>query len=104
MKTTLPFRSGSNKSTFGFGHVHKAFFVFFPLVACLSQDFIYEEKVFQKTLKKVKFFNKKWQVVGKPDFPLILPVKSDRFSVCKSGPIHGSSFIWALFKRFLPSA
>ena len=26
MKTKLPFRSGSNKSTFGFGHAHKAKF------------------------------------------------------------------------------
>ena len=30
-------------------------------------------------LQKVKFFNKKGQVVGRPDFPSILPVKSYRF-------------------------
>ena len=30
-------------------------------------------------LKKVTFFDKKWQVVGRPDSPLILPVKSKRF-------------------------
>ena len=39
----------------------------FPLVAGLPLDFIYEVKVSQKMLK-VKFFNKKWQVVGRSDF------------------------------------
>ena len=51
-------------------------------------------------LQKVKFFNKKWQVEGRPDFPLILPVKSDRFFTCKSGSIHESSLIWALKKIY----
>ena len=85
----LPFHSGSNKSIFGFRYARKAkflnkkkhkkhdfsfclfyslFFFFhsysiFPLVASLPLDFVYEVKVFQKALKKVKFFNKKWQVV-----------------------------------------
>ena len=80
-KTKLPFHSGSNKLTFGFGHARKAkfrdidfsfsffyspfFFIlilFFPLVAGLSLDFIYEVKVSQKMLKKVKFLTKsgKW--------------------------------------------
>ena len=114
MKTKLPFRSGSNKSTFGFGHAHKAkawlfvffvqctprFFViipFFPLVSCLLLDFIYKVNVSQKTLQKVKFFTKKWQVVGRSDFPSNLPVKSNRFLACKSCPIHGSFLIWAHF-------
>ena len=37
-------------------------------------------KVSQKTVKKVieNFFNKKWQVVGRPDFPSILPAKSGK--------------------------
>ena len=39
-----------------------------PLVAGLSLDFIYQVKVSQKTMKKVKFFNK-WQVVARPNFP-----------------------------------
>ena len=76
---------------------------FFLLVAGLSLDFIYEVKVSQKTLK-LKFFNKKWQVAGRRDFPSILPVKSDRFFTCKFGPIHEIFFVWALFERFLPSA
>ena len=40
----------------------------FPLVAGLSVDFINEVKFSHKMLK-VKFFNKKWQVEGRPDFP-----------------------------------
>ena len=39
-------------------------------------------------LNKVKFLNKKWKVVGGPDFPLIFPVKSDRFFACKSNLIY----------------
>ena len=78
------------------------FFFFFILVVGLSLDFNYEVKVSQKTLKKVKFFNK-WQVVGRPDFPSISPVKSDRFFACKSGPIHKSSLSFGHFlKDFFP--
>ena len=63
-------------------------FHFFPSLLAFTR--LYEVKVSQELLKKVKFFNKKWQVVhvGRPDFPLILPVKSDRFFTFKSGPIH----------------
>ena len=38
--------------------------------------------------KKVKFFNMKLQAVRRPDFPLILPVKSGRFFAWKSDPIY----------------
>ena len=51
-------------------------------------------------LKKVKFFNKKWQVAARPDFPSILPVKSDRVFGYKSGPIHEISSFGYLFKDF----
>ena len=53
-----------------------------------------------KTLKKVKFFNKKWQV--NKYCPLILPVKSERFFACYSGPIHETSLIqcMSIFERF----
>ena len=42
---------------------------FFNFVG-LSLDFVYIVNVSWKTLKKVNFFNTKWQVVGRPDFPL----------------------------------
>ena len=61
-----------------------SFYSIFPLVAGLSLGFIYEVKFSQQTLKKAKLFNKRWQVVGRPDFSLILPVKTDRFFACKS--------------------
>ena len=43
-------------------------------------------------------------MVERPDSPEILAVKSDSFFMCKSGPIHEISLIWALFESFLPSA
>ena len=43
---------------------------------------------FPENAKEVKFFTKKWQAIARPDFPSILPVKSDRFFACKSVPIH----------------
>ena len=98
----LPFLSGSKISTFDFGHAHKAkvlflfLFLFFPLVVGLSLDFIYIVKVSLKTKKKVNLFNKKWQVVGRPDFLSSLPVKSDRFFACNSDSIYEISLVWAL--------
>ena len=87
-KTKLSFRAGSHKSTFGLGMRTKQYFeiltFFFVLLPVFSFSFyfpprcwpftrlIYEVKVPQKTRKKVKFLNKKWQVVARPDFPSIL--------------------------------
>ena len=41
-------------------------------------------------------------MVGRPDFPSILPVKSDRFFPSNFGPVHENlkTFIWELLKDF----
>ena len=82
--------NGSNKSTFGFGHAHKA--------VGLTLDVIYVVKVTQKTLKKVTFFLTKWEMVERPVFLSILTVKSYRFLTCYSGAFHEISLIWARFE------
>ena len=81
-------------------HSNSIFSPIFFLVDGLSLEFIYEIKVLQETLKKVKFFNKKWHMVARPDFPSILPVKSDRFFACKSGPIHEINVLGTFLKGF----
>ena len=53
----------NQKLDFSFSSFYSPFFIalilFFPLVAGLSLEFIYEVKVSLKTLKKVKFVHKK---------------------------------------------
>ena len=64
-------------------NLFRSYYIFPPL--CWPLTRLYLRKVSQKALK-VKFFNNKWQVAGRPDFSLILPVKSDRFFACKIWP------------------
>ena len=106
MHTKRNFEQKLKKLDFLFLCFTTNFFLFllnsiFPLIAGLLLDFIYIVRV---SLKKVKFFNKKWQAEGRPDFSYILPAKSDRFFACNFSPIHEISLIWAFFKRFIPSA
>ena len=108
-KNKLPFHSGTNRLTFGFEHSHKTkgrsltflflrstprsfSFLFHSPPHCWPFTGLHEVKIYQTTLmKKVKFFNKKWQVVARPEFP----------SICKSNLIGFLHVNLAQFMRSL---
>ena len=95
-----------NKLDFSFSSFNSFhFYSIFPpgLVVGLSLDLIDVVKVFQETLKKVKFFNKKWQVIGRPDFSSIYQSNLTGFSHVTLAQFTRSITL-GTFERFLPSA
>ena len=68
-------------------------FLVFPFVVDpFTLDFTFAGTFFTQTMKKVNIFNK-WQLEGRPNYPLILHVKFTRLLVFTSGPIHWISLI-----------